>query len=79
MTSWSERRRGEDVTWQYDRTVARTVPCVDCPAVEGEDCRNLRTGAPLEHQAAHQKRIDAGHVRAAEDSDTGIRDARRTE
>lgn len=66
MTSWAARQRAADVTWRHDRMVAEQVSCPEpgCEVSAGETCRNLRTGAPLEHQAAHGRRIDAG--RAAE-------------
>lgn len=60
--SWVARQRAADATWQHDRVSALLVPCDEpgCQAPVGELCRNLRTGAELEHQAAHRKRIDAG-------------------
>ena len=67
MTSWAERRRGEDATWQHDRVMSRLVPCEDCDQPKGEDCINLRTGLPLEHQAAHARRIEQGKAKAAAD------------
>lgn len=60
MTSWAEREQAADLTWQADRVAALTVPCPDCHAVTDEECLNLHTQQPLEHQAAHAKRIDLG-------------------
>jgi hypothetical protein len=68
MTSWAERQRAADATWRHDRLTAETVPCSEqgCGAFVGETCRNVHTGQPLEHQAAHAKRILAGQVAAEE-------------
>jgi hypothetical protein len=62
MTSWAARERAKDLTWQHDRLLAMQVPCDEpgCGAAAEELCRNVRTGDPLEHQAAHKRRIDAG-------------------
>lgn len=61
MTAYGEAQDAADKTWQHDRVVALLVPCVDdCQQPAGELCRNLRTGQPLEHQAAHAKRIERG-------------------
>lgn len=49
-----------------DRSLALTVPCAEprCHALEGNPCRNLVTGDPLDetsHQSAHRRRLqDAG-------------------
>lgn len=68
MTSWAEQQRAADETWRHDRLTAETVPCSEpgCGAFVGETCRNVRTGQPLEHQAAHAKRITAGRAAAEE-------------
>ena len=68
MTSWAERQRAADETWRHDRVTAETVPCTEpgCHAGVGETCRNVHTGQPLEHQAAHAKRIEAGRAAAEE-------------
>lgn len=68
MTSWAERQRAADETWRHDRVTAETVPCTEsgCGAPVGETCRNVHTGQPLEHQAAHAKRIEAGRAAAEE-------------
>jgi hypothetical protein len=68
MTSWAERQRAADETWRHDRVTAETVPCTepDCGALVGETCRNVHTGQPLERQAAHAKRIEAGRAAAEE-------------
>lgn len=62
MTSWADRHRADDLTWQADRVAALTVACPDCSATAGAECRNLHTHKPLEHQAAHAKRIDLGRA-----------------
>jgi hypothetical protein len=61
MTSWAERQRDARLERDYERGIANRVPCPEpgCEASAGETCRNLRTGEPLEHQAAHDKRIKA--------------------
>lgn len=68
MTSWAGRQRAADETWRHDRVTAETVPCAEpgCHAGVGETCRNVHTGDPLEHQAAHAKRIEAGRAAAEE-------------
>jgi hypothetical protein len=60
--SWTEDQEAADATWRHDRLTAETVPCpeIGCHAGVGETCRNVRTGLPLEHQAAHARRIEAG-------------------
>lgn len=60
MTEWADRQRAADATWQHDRVSALTVRCPDCHAPAGDACLNLHTQEPLEHQAAHAKRINLG-------------------
>lgn len=54
---------------QADRERAETVPCPDrprgCGMPAGTMCRNLITGQPLEHLAAHAARLAAAGVRHA--------------
>lgn len=66
MTGWAERQAAADATWRHDRLTAETVPCTEpgCGAGVGQTCRNVHTGDPLEHQAAHARRIEAGRQRA---------------
>lgn len=65
MTSWAERQRDADATWRHTRMTAERVPCTECSALEGETCRNVHTGQPLEHQPAHAKRIKAASEEAS--------------
>lgn len=73
MTSFAENRKREaqerdDIRYR-ERQMALTVKCVEpprgCEAPIGEDCRNLRNGKPLEHQAAHRRRIELGQQHLA--------------
>lgn len=60
MTSWAEGRRLAALERDHERQQALTVACPappqGCEAAVGEECRNLRTGMPLEHQVAHDRR-----------------------
>jgi hypothetical protein len=69
MTAWAERRRVAALERDHERQVALTVACPSpphgCDAPAGKDCRNLRTGLPLEHQVAHRQRVIRGEQQAA--------------
>lgn len=68
MTGWANDQSAADATWRHDRLTAETVPCSEPGrgAFVGDTCRNVHTGQPLEHQAAHAKRIAAGRAAAEE-------------
>jgi hypothetical protein len=54
------------VTWQADLAAyASEIACPEpgCGADEGEPCRNLGTGKPLQSRPAHERRLwDSGAV-----------------
>lgn len=66
MTEWANARRLEALERDHDRQQALTVACPPppwgCEAAVGEECRNVRTGQPLEHQVAHRLRVVASRA-----------------
>lgn len=66
MTAWAEDRRLAASERAYEIQQGLTVLCTEpgCGAGEGADCRNVRTGKPLEHQVMHLRRIRAGQQKA---------------
>lgn len=64
MTSWAERQEEARLHRDYERQLAERFPCPEpgCEVPAGVRCRNLRTGEPLEKQAAHDKRIRAAEA-----------------
>jgi hypothetical protein len=72
MTAYAEQQKAADATWRHDRMVALLVACEDdCQQLAGQLCLNLRTGRPLEHQAAHARRIE-DHRGAAASEAAGV-------
>lgn len=67
MTSWAERRREAGLHLDYLRQQAQQVPCPECRAAAGEQCRNVNDGGPL-GKAPHLKRIAAADQAAAEET-----------
>ena len=66
MTAWADRQQRAAQERDHARQQALAVLCTepDCGAGVGEQCRNVRTRLPLEHQVAHMRRIRAGEERA---------------
>lgn len=64
MTGWAHERAVADAEWRMERDLAETVVCPEpkCVAPVGVTCRNFWSGAPLEGQPAHVKRIKAANA-----------------
>lgn len=57
-----------DLLFEQQRATALRADCEHCREVAGKECVSPRTGNPLEHQAAHFVRIQAGARKAEENA-----------